>query len=382
MEPRDPAGARERVGRPVGRVFDGFAEAHECVAALPHHRGEPTERVGVQRVGVDQENLGDLAREQRPGFALEVVELGLHVRDVGLGDSALRGRVGAVAGLRVGAGEDPLPVVVRDGSDRVATCPEELLERAPGLEASTGVEKGMSEVAQRLPRAPRGAPGSSPRRGWCPARTPRAECDAGRNASTCGCRGPSRRRARPGDSATRASSRAPCGASLPSLTKPIAGAPDALTAASSFAVMAWNAARSPPTHAAGAPGRSSIVTATRRVAAGAAASQRETRAARALIRRRRGRCGARSSRRSAAGGRGPPPRRERPPSRWSCPGPRWNHAYSSTNASALHSDSPSATRLRRPSAGGRSTYRTSRPAIVAMRRATSANDCASGPVSS
>ena len=89
--------------------------------------------------------------ERGRGLALEVVELGFHVRDVGGDDSPLRGPVAAPAGLRVGAGEDPLPVVVRDGRHGVSASRQKLLEAGLGREVAPGVQERMPKISKAAP---------------------------------------------------------------------------------------------------------------------------------------------------------------------------------------------------------------------------------------
>ena len=74
-----------RTSRPI-HVGARLLEADETVATPGHHPRELRERVRVQGVGVDQQDLRNLAPEERLRLALEVVELRLHVRDVRGGD--------------------------------------------------------------------------------------------------------------------------------------------------------------------------------------------------------------------------------------------------------------------------------------------------------
>jgi hypothetical protein len=148
--PRDARGADVGVGLGVGGVAQGLLEGDEGVAAAAEHRGDGGEVIGVELVGVEQEDVGDRAAEHALLGVLVEGDAVLDVGEEGGGDPVGERAVAAGEGVGVDEVEHPVGVVEGDGGDRVLALGEEGLEGGAGGRIRAGVQEGVTKPAQRL----------------------------------------------------------------------------------------------------------------------------------------------------------------------------------------------------------------------------------------
>jgi hypothetical protein len=111
VEPRDAVAAGVAVWQLVGGMLEGFVEGDELVAALAEHVKEQRHGVGIQLVGVDEQDLRGLGADDFERAFLEVGGDAFHVAEVLLAD-LLWGLAGGVD-----TGEGPVGGIDGDWGD-------------------------------------------------------------------------------------------------------------------------------------------------------------------------------------------------------------------------------------------------------------------------
>jgi hypothetical protein len=145
MEPDGTLDAGVAVLRLVSGVVESLGERYEAIGAAAEAFEDIGEDEGIEGVGVDEENVGDVALEELAGEALVVVEHGVEVRERGGADLIGIGEVAAGHEAGVEIGEPPVGVFERDGGDAVAARGEEAFEGGPFGGIGAGVEKRVTE---------------------------------------------------------------------------------------------------------------------------------------------------------------------------------------------------------------------------------------------
>ena len=147
MEPDGTLDAGVAVLGLVSGVVESLGKRYEAIGAAAEAFEDIGEDEGVEGVGMDEENVGDVALEELAGEALVVVEHSVEVRERGGADFIGVGEVAAGHEAGVEIGEPPVGVFERDGGDAVAARCEEAFEGGAFVAIAAGVEKGVAEPA-------------------------------------------------------------------------------------------------------------------------------------------------------------------------------------------------------------------------------------------
>lgn len=146
VEPRDAVLAKVAIGKQVSAVLHGLGERNDFVAAFGHHGEHGGHGVGVELVGVEQDDLGRFPAEDLAGAVFEEREDAVEVIDVlGADLSGLGG--GDAEEVGVDAGDNVIGRVDGDGGHLVAFAGQKISEFLFGLGRGAGVEKRVPEVA-------------------------------------------------------------------------------------------------------------------------------------------------------------------------------------------------------------------------------------------
>jgi hypothetical protein len=146
-----PAQAAVAVGVPIGGIGECGVEIDEVVAASAQAVDQGRQRIGVQRIRMEQQDLRNLAAEQSLAGLFEELALGVHVVDVFRNQCARFVTLAGVAQQQIGAGVDPLAVIDGDRRDAIAVLCEEAIEpRTHGI-VLPSLQIGMAKPARLAP---------------------------------------------------------------------------------------------------------------------------------------------------------------------------------------------------------------------------------------